>query len=556
LVVLVLVGALWASVSGAGAQSDPATAQEEWAAALEEQGRFGEAVWYRDRAARARASLWWPFLGQPRDEPWIEANRQKIQADLDKEPLDDAARQRLRYSTELWLQEAINVDRGGFLMGFGLRALEAEKRGDFALAAWLRRAEAHFCQTVGGPYHQSQQQVWARTNPGEARLHQQQAAFFASAAQDNLQLAEGEELLAALPELRDLAPPLEKTDDYGQAARLFAERIADQGGWKTKATPEQVAEKLRPLTRHEEPKIRWVAVRLLAALNDTTGLRQALEAEHPEVRQIAAAHLRAEADLPGLAKMLAGADEALKAAAAAVFPTQTAQLPFSVRLIENLLQAVAGEDEALRQFATERLQQISQQNLTTAAEWQAWWAANHTVEPGLVRTVEGHEGTAIDAEIAFGSWWQTNGAEPHSTAITHEPNPLQDLPKPATVRWEGYLYAPASSSYVFFIRHRGNRPAEGPHGYFVPEPAARLWIGDQPVIGPDSESLADPQLRVRWALSQSVPLRQGWYPLKLEFRLEESVRVPEVRLSWRAAHFLPQLIGAQYLFHQVSPPEG
>jgi len=135
--------ALLSLLSVNNACADRSLRQQDPAYMYEKAGEYAKAALYWHRAARGVSEVWIPFMwgdvsnAPPRFEESYRNLVPEYQARVKKclrlGKVDQAQRAYIEFINEIWMNELVEQEDGGFRASSGLRAEEAEKYGDFLL---------------------------------------------------------------------------------------------------------------------------------------------------------------------------------------------------------------------------------------------------------------------------------------------------------------------------------------------------------------------------------------------------------------------------------------
>lgn len=149
------------------ARADRSLRQQDPAFMYEKAGEYAKAALYWHRAMRGVSEVWIPFMwGDVSNAPGkfkkeytnlVPEYQDRLKKCLRLGKVSRTELAHIEFINEIWMNELVEHEDGGFRASSGLRAIEAEKRGDFLLAEVLRRGQARFFRMVvsGGCWWQS-----------------------------------------------------------------------------------------------------------------------------------------------------------------------------------------------------------------------------------------------------------------------------------------------------------------------------------------------------------------------------------------------------------------
>jgi hypothetical protein len=548
---------------------------------FEKAGRFDEAALYFHRGLRGWKEFYIPFLwGEVGNAPGkyteyaqlLEEYADRLKTCLDKAKLSDERLARMYDINELWMSELLEQEEGEVRTESRKRAVEAEKRGDFRLAADLRACDARFCKVVLAPYQQRlAEECQKKRQTAQAKLHQEAAKAYERRGAEQELLSKGDKALMAIPGLGGPNPWTEITIGrlYPMAIPgAYARVLTPKGEWKGKEPSEVTGILKEKGLKHAEENARVSAVTALANLGQKQAVVEALNDSSALVRQVAARALAAMPWADGWAACHAHSDAEVKAAVAPLLAPAGKELLERTLVITELLQGLGSSSDKTKVFCQSALEAVTGKRLKEK-EWADWWRGLGHPKPGLVRTGPDVP-RELDLTVDFGAWWQSGHG-----CIQNLPNPLLKYKFPAKVQWQGYLAVSQAGDHRFYVRNTGQSIRAGgrvvtpdrvgfPGLHFV-KPRAALSIDGKTII-PDASNkdvMEDPSSG-RLDFSQPVPLEAGLHAIQLEFDIDSYDDIarasnagivggqPCIRLYWSSEHFLRQVIPADRLVSKDS----
>ncbi len=231
-IVLTTVGC-GAVLQGNAAKADRSAAQGPSGLYLEKSGRYAEAALYYQRSLRGFEEVWVKFWYFGRPDSAHEATQQLLaeyQARLDtclrKAELGAAQRRQMELVNEIWMEEYVDQELGGYKLAFAYRAEEAEKHGDFLLAEQLRFAAAEYCRLVAIPFHERiASDLEKRQLRARAILHRKAATRYEHEAEKHEMLGRGDQVLARMAELQSPASEPGLGEHYFKSYRVYHQRV-------------------------------------------------------------------------------------------------------------------------------------------------------------------------------------------------------------------------------------------------------------------------------------------------------------------------------------------
>jgi len=575
----------------------------------EKAGEYAKAALYWHRAMRGVSEVWIPVMwGDVSNAPgkWKEYRnfvpeyQDRLKKCLRLGKVSRAQLAYIEFINEIWMDELVEQEDGGFRASSGMRAVEAEKYGDFLLAGVLRRGQARLFRFVAIPYHKraaSTCEKQGRRN--EALLHRRAAKSYEQKAAETEKLAKGDKVLAKIPGFGGKSHwtgiNLGHTTSIAIRDAYYRRVLNARGQRQTAITPEQVAATLKEqgLT-HKEESVRFTTVTVLANLGEKEALLSALNDVSAMVRLATAKALVANHWAEGWAACANHRDAKVRALVEPLNEEAAKEALTRTYVITELIHGLGSPSAHTRSFCQSALEQITGQKLQGSG-WSAWWKKLGNARPGLVRAgpgvpKDGNEGEArsaksagfaspltsgladifseVDETIDFGAWWQSGLG-----STQHRPNPLLKYRLPATIKWHGYLVVTKSGEYHFYVRNRGEgmrseRRVHTPGRYsfpaYFPAQLVKLEIDGKTVLpGEGADVVEDPSAWMRLDFTKPIRLESGLHNIRLEFNIQSYDDAaslsnsgiwgghPCVRLYWSSEHFLRELVPADHLIHFV-----
>jgi hypothetical protein len=549
-----------APLLGVEARADRAAGQAVPARTLEKTGKHALAALYYHRALRALQEVWlkyWKFqdLAKFGYKPqlinqMVGEYRKGYSRCLQRAGMTQAQRVQMDRVNELWMEELVDQELGGFKQAFAYRAEEAEKHGDFLLATRLRTAAADYCRLVAGPYHQGRA---ARSSGAQANLHRAAVAEYLRRAGVHSLLARGDRALAAIPGLQGPASrPNARllVGHYAKAYKCFHLRVIGfKGGrWLTGKTPRGVAAILKAKgLKHPDESARFASVVILANLGEKDSLLAALADRSARVRLAAAEALGRIGWADGWAACGAHTDPAVRRAVAPLLRPAGENVLARARVVAELLRGLSSSSAGTKDFCRKTLERVAGRKESSADAWRAWWKKLGNARPGLKRSGPG-SASAVDRTVDVGTWWQK--------ALGNHPNPLAKGASPGKVRWSGRLVVAKAGAYRFYVRSRGGTKRAldglGP-AYFTSRSCAALQLDGKALLAKPSLVVRDTYPHMHIDCSEPVSLKPGLHRIVLELDVKSVSAAdrngPCARLYWSSDHFLRRVIPADNLIH-------
>jgi len=480
-----------------------------------------------------------------------------------------AERARIEFINELWINELIEQEEGGFRPASVRRAEEAEKHGDFLLAEVLRRSQARLFRLAAIPYHQRA----AATSEKEGRrskamLHRRAVKDYERKAAEADMLAKGDKIIARIPgfggKSRWTGIELGHVTSIAIRDAFHRRVISYKGERQMSVTFEQVATMLKQqgLT-HAEESVRFTAVTVLNNLGEKEALLTALDDTSATVRLAAAKALVSMRWTEGWTACANHRDPKVRALVEPLLKPAGEDVLLRTYVITELIRGLSSSSEGTRSFCQNALEGITGQKLTGSAAWATWWKRLGDARPGLTRTGPGVP-PEIDETVDFGAWWQSGLA-----SIQHLSNPLLKYQFPATIEWRGYLVVTERGEYRFYMRNRGesmrsSRRVHTPGRYsfpaYFPPHLVKLEIDGETVLpGEGADVVEDPSAWMRLDFTKPIRLKEGLHRIRLEFNVksyDDAASLsntgmwgghPCVRLYWSSNHFLRELVSSEHL---------
>ena len=567
---------------GLQARADRSLRQQDPAWMYEKAGEYAKAALYWHRAMRGVSEVWIPVMwGDVSNAPgkWKEYRnfvpeyRARLEKCLRLGEVSQAQRALIEFTNEIWMDELIEQEDGGFRASCGIRAEEAEKYGDFVLAEVLRRGQARLFSLVAAPYHEkaaSKCQKLGRHK--EAALHLQTAKAYEQEAMEAEKLAKGDEMLSKIPGFGGKSPwtgiELGRVTSTVIRDAYYRRVLNARGERQTEMTPKQVAATLKDRgLSHNEDDARYAAITVLASLGEKEALISALDDASAAVRLVAAKALIAIRWAEGWAACANHRDAAVRALIAPLLKPAEEDMLLRTYIITELMDGLDSASADTRSFCQNVLERITGQELQGDA-WSDWWKELGDALPGIVRTGPGTP-PKMDEHIDFGIWWQSGFG-----SIQHRPNALSEYQLPATIQWQGHLVVTQPGQYRFYVRNRGESIRSGrrvrtPGRYsfpaYFPAQFVKLEIDGRTLLpGPDTDVVEDPSAWVRLDFTSPIRLESGLHDVRLAFNIQSYDDIdgasksgiwggtPCVRLYWSSDHFLRELVSADHLVHLES----
>jgi len=466
---------------------------------------------------------------------------------------------RMEYLNYLWMSEMVDEEAGGQRTACAIIAPEAEKRGDFRLAEFLRRGEARYYRVVAIPFHEKcAREFESSGQEGLAACHRQAARAYERRARRADRIAQGNKVLMAV---RGLGGP----GRYIGELRLYPAKVGPVGfqyiprrlftkeGKPRGAGPEEATRLLKEEgLKHADESVRSSAVAALAELGAKEAVRSALHDSSATVRQAAAQALSTLRWAEGWAACHRHSDARVRAAVAPLFMPAKGDVLARTHVVTALmcgLGPTSSKTAAVCQAALERITGKKMQ----PNQWAGWWKGLGNARPGLIRTGPGVP-PEIDETIDFGAWWQS--------AYQRAPNPLMKYDPPATIRWDGYLVVPRSGEYRFYARncgegrHSGNAVrTPGRVGFpalYLSAPSAKVTIAGKTALPHPRDAVQDPCGGVRLDFGEPMRLEEGLHKIHVEFEYRSrrtgfGVPQPCLRLYWSGGRFPREVVPAHCL---------
>ena len=562
---LVLLLSLVAYADRSSENMDPA-----WM--YEKKGVYDKAALYYHRALRGLREIYLAFHwnGDPAANAPGKYSKEYVQIPIEMEDrykkclsqanLETEQIKRLEYINYLWMSEMVDQEGGGQRTACAIIASEAEKHGDFTLAEFTRRGEARYYRVVATTFHEKSAGELEKAGQKKlAVLHRQAVKDYEQQAEDADVLAQGNEALKNLKELRGPSPWLE-TKLYPAkvnpvAFQYLPQRLfSKEGQWKG-LKPQEVASILQQKgLKHADESVRFSTVNILAHLGEKEAMLSALEDSSELVRLSAAKALTSMRWADGWAACYRHPDARVSAVVSSLLQPVGKDVLERTFVITELIQGLDSPSAETSAFCQTSLERITGRKMKDD-EWSEWWQSLGDARPGLVRT--GPETPPeVDETIDFGAWWQST--------YQHAPNPLLKHEPPATIQWDGYIIVTQPGEYRFYARNCGegrnsrnrvNTPGRmGFPGLYLSGPAAKLMIDGQVILPHPSDTVQDPAGGVRLDFSEPINLDEGRHKLHLEFEYRSKRTgfwVPEAcfRLYWSSEHFRRELVPADHLVH-------
>jgi len=560
-------------------RGDRSLRQQDPAFMYEKAGEYAKAALYWHRAMRGVSEVWIPFMwGDVSNAPgkfkeyanFVPEYQDRLKKCLHLGSVDGAQLSHIEFINEIWMNELVEQEDGGFRASSGMRAKEAEKRGDFLLAEVLRRGQARFFRMVAIPYHeQAAETCEKRGQRNEAMLHRQAAKDYEHRAVEAEMLAKGDNVLAGIPGFGGKSPwvgiKLGHTISTAFRDAYYRRVLSAKGEPQISITAEQVSAMLKKQgLRHAEEPVRFAAVSVLANLGEKEAVLSALDDATATVRLAAAKALAATWWAKGWAACANHRDVKVRTLMEPMLEPANMNVHFRTYEITELIRGLDSSSVGTRSFCQTALERITGRKLKGSSVWALWWKKLGNARPGLVRAAAGLP-PEVDETIDFGSWWQSGFG-----STEHRPNSLLEYSLPTTIEWRGYLVVTESGEYRFYVRNRGEsirsgrrvRRTAGRYSFPAYFPAAliRLEIDGEMILpGKDSEVVEDPSAWMRLDFTKPLRLNTGLHGIRLEFTIQSyddfaSVGkagiwggTPCVRLYWSSEHFLRELVPADHL---------
>lgn len=535
----------------------------------EKKGKYDKAALYYHRALRGLREIYLAFHwnGEPAANAPGKYSREYVQIPIEMEQrykkcvslakLGPDQLKRLEYINYLWMSEMVDQEAGGQRTACSLIAPEAEKHGDFTLAAFTRRGEARYCRAVAIPFHERSAREFEKTGRRTlAALHHQAVKVYEGRAERADMLAKGNKALKSVQGLKGPDPWLD-TKLYPAKVNpvsfqyLHKRLFSKDGQWKG-PSPQQVAAILKQEgLKHADESVRYSTVNVLANLGEKEAVLSALDDSSFSVRLVAAKALVAMRWADGWAVCHRHSDANVRAVVTPLLQSADEDVLTHTFVITELISGLDSASAETRSFCQSALEHIAHKKMKTD-EWTAWWKSLGSARPGLIRTGPGVP-AEVDETIGFGAWWQS--------AYQHAPNPLLKYEPPATIQWDGYLIVTQPGQYSFYARNCGEGKSSrnsvatpgrvGFPGLYLPESSVRLTIDDEIVLPHPSDAVQDPS-GIRLDFSESVRLDEGLHRIHLEFQYRSKragfwVPQPCLRLYWSSEHFSRDLVPAHRL---------
>jgi len=563
---------------GLVARADRSLRQQDPAFMYEKAGEYANAALYWHRAMRGVSEVWIPFMwGDVSNAPGkfkkeyanlVPEYRDRLKKCLRLGNVDRARLSHIEFINEIWMNELVEQEDGGFRASSGMRAKEAEKRGDFLLAEVLRRGQARFFRMVAIPYHeQAAETCEKRGQRNEAMLHRQAAKDYEHRAVEAEMLAKGDKVLADIPGFGGKSPwvgiKLGHTISTAFRDAYYRRVLSAKGEPQISITAEQVSVMLKKQgLRHAEEPVRFAAVSVLANLGERVAVLAALNDCSALVRQAAARALVTTRWAEGWAACYNHSDLQVCTLIAALLKPGGRDVRSQTYVVTELIRGLGSTSAKTRSFSQRALERITGRKLE-GTEWSDWWKKLGNAQPGLVCIGPGVPPKA-DQQIDFGAWWQSGFG-----STEQRPNPLLKYSLPATIEWCGHLVVSRTGEYRFYVRNRGESIRSGRRvrtagrysfpAYF-PAALVRLEIDGEMILpGKDAEVVEDPSAWMRLDFTKPLRLNTGLHGIRLEFTIQSyddfaSVGkasiwggTPCVRLYWSSEHFLRELVPADHL---------
>ena len=543
--------------------ADRSSSQGDPGIVLEKAGRYAEAAMYYQRALRGLQEVWVKFWYYDDVSKAHEVMQQilaeyqtRLNACLQKAKMGKVQREQMELVNELWMEEYVVQELGGYKLAFAYRAEEAEKHGDFLFAEKLRLAAAEYCQLVVIPYHkQLASKLERRQQRGKADLHRKAAEEYKQQVVEHEIIAQGDNLFAGIPGLQ--GPPSQPdasllSQHYFKSYKVYHQRVlaVKDSQWITGRTPQQVADILKQKgLKHADESARFASVVVLANLGEKEAMLTALADPSPRIRLAAAGALAATRWADGWAACYRHTNAEVRKAIAPLLEPVGKQVFSRTNLITELIQGLESSSTETSDFCQTAMQRITGKKEMSATAWRDWWHGLGNAKPGLIR-MGPDRSSVVDETIDIGTWWQSG-----ERSIQNRPNPLSKYSFPARFQWRGHLVVTRAGNYQFYVRSRGEKgKAFDKYGslYFT-SPCAKLYIDGSLALPNPSVVVEDAKMHVRIDCSEPIKLEPGLRTILLELDVKSAGTGPwqssSVRLYWSSEHFLRQLVPAKHLIH-------
>jgi hypothetical protein len=452
------------------------------------------------------------------------------------------------------MSEMVDEEGGGLRTAVALIAPEAERRGDFRLAEFLRRAEARYCRVVAVPFHER----CANEFEAAAARHRRAARGYEEQAKRAEILAKGDKELMRVPGLGGPGHYIGELRLYPAKVgpvgfQYIPRRLFTKDGEPKGPSPEALAAILtdRGLA-HADERARFSALTALARLGERNALLSALGDPSPDVRLAAARGLAAMHWANGWGACQEHEDAAVRALVAPWLEPAGKDILMATYVITALIDGLDSTSAKARAFCHATLRHVTGRNMEPK-EWPAWWKGMGNARPGLRRTGPGSP-PEIDERIDFGAWWQS--------LYQRRPNPLLKYQPQAAIVWDGYLVVPSMGEYRFYARncgegrHSGNAvrtPGRmGFPGLYLSAPSAKVFVDGKAVLPHPTDAVQDPCQGIRLDFGEPVLLSEGLHAIRVEFEYRSkrtgfAAPQPCLRLYWSSDHFRREVIPAHCL---------
>ena len=543
-------------------------------------GEYAKAALYWHRAERGVREVWIPFMwgdlsnAPPRFEKQyrniLPEYQQRVSECLRQGNVNRAGLAYIESINEIWTNELVEQEEGGFRPACGRRAEEAEKHGDFLLAEVLRRGQARFFRTVAIPYHQRAAATCEKQGRrSEAQLYRQAAKAYKQRAAEADMLARGDRVLAGVAGLggKDSRLGMGKLGHLTSVAirDTFNRRVISyRGEPRTALTSQQVAAMLkRQGLTHAEGSARFAAVTVLANLGEKEAVLSALDDPSPLVRQAAGRALAGMRWADGWAACAQHRDAKVRQLVEPLLETVGEEVLARTYVITELIRGLDSSSPRARSFCQSALERITGRREEGSSSWSTWWKGLGDARSGLVRRGPGAR-PQVDEAIDFGAGWQSG-----LSSVRPLPNPVVKYRVPATIEWSGSLVVTEPGEYRFYVRNRGESmrsgrrvqtPGRWSFPAYFPAEAVTLAIDGKTLLPARGAHLVeDPSAWMRLDFTGPVRLGAGLHRIRLAFKVlsyddYDSLSDtgvwgghPCVRLYWSSEHFLRELVPAEHL---------